>query len=210
VRYRLFTPCFILAMTSALMSGPAAAQFLPPLVEQPTTILQPPLGYPPTTATSAAGPYFATPSWDQKLAPNVRFVILTNFGNDAALDRETGLVWARQPTTSSMISWFEASLASTSCRYLSIGDRGGWRLPTPEELLTLIDHAIPLSPSTLRVPVGHPFVLPTEASYWTSESFDEPVVQEHYAWKVSLRAGVALVGLADQPGGLALCVRGRQ
>ena len=50
----------------------------------------------------SAGPYYATPSWDQTfpcaaLANCPRFVVLSNFNNDAVLDRETGLVWERSP-----------------------------------------------------------------------------------------------------------------
>src|ERR1051325_11151454 len=55
--------------------------------------------------TTSAGPYYATPSWDQKLACDSaatcpRFVVLANWNNDAVLDRETGLVWDRTPLTS--------------------------------------------------------------------------------------------------------------
>jgi hypothetical protein len=33
------------------------------------------------------GPYYATPSWDQTLPANTRFVVLSNFANAAMLDR---------------------------------------------------------------------------------------------------------------------------
>jgi len=49
--------------------------------------------------TTSNGPYYATPSWDQKLqcdtqATCPRFIVLSNWGGAAVLDRETGLVWA--------------------------------------------------------------------------------------------------------------------
>jgi hypothetical protein len=42
---------------------------------------------------SQNGPYYATPSWDQKLPAATRFIVLSDWFNEAALDRETGLVW---------------------------------------------------------------------------------------------------------------------
>src|SRR5689334_6098081 len=49
--------------------------------------------------TTAAGPYYATPSWDQTLPASTRFIILSNFTSEAVLDRDTGLVWERSPST---------------------------------------------------------------------------------------------------------------
>jgi hypothetical protein len=53
--------------------------------------------------TVAAGPYYATPSWNQRLTCSApancpRFVVLSNWNNGAVLDPETGLVWEKQPT----------------------------------------------------------------------------------------------------------------
>jgi hypothetical protein len=41
-------------------------------------------------ATTANGPYYATPSWDQTLPASTRFIVLSNFASEAVLDRETG------------------------------------------------------------------------------------------------------------------------
>lgn len=48
-------------------------------------------------SVSAVGPYYALPSWDQKIAAATRFVVLTNWSSQAVLDKETGLVWMRSP-----------------------------------------------------------------------------------------------------------------
>ena len=63
--------------------------------------------------TTANGPYYATPSWDQQLG-STRFIVLSNWvdanfpsGGAAVLDRETGLVWQRSPSTS-LNTWSEA------------------------------------------------------------------------------------------------------
>src|SRR5438034_7075222 len=48
-------------------------------------------------ATTAAGPYYANPSWDQTLPSSTRFIVLSNMNSEAVMDRETGLVWERSP-----------------------------------------------------------------------------------------------------------------
>jgi hypothetical protein len=141
-----------------------AGQILPPVVDQPTTILQPPAGYPPTVATSATGPYFATPAWDQVLAPNVRFVVLTNFSSHAVLDRETGLVWSRQATVA-----LPGLFAESACRSLVLANRSGWRLPSVAELKSLLDFSNGIGTTPL-FPTGHPFLLPAgQPVYWTGD-----------------------------------------
>ena len=59
---------------------------------------------PVAAVTTASGPYYATPSWDQQLPASTRFVVLSNWidaahplGGAAVLDRETGLVWEQSP-----------------------------------------------------------------------------------------------------------------
>ena len=44
------------------------------------------------TGAESAGPYYATPSWNQQLPAATRFIVLTNWASAAVLDRETGLV----------------------------------------------------------------------------------------------------------------------
>ncbi len=40
--------------------------------------------------TVANGPYYAPPAWDQTLPSATRFIVLSNMGSAAVLDRETG------------------------------------------------------------------------------------------------------------------------
>src|SRR5262247_3707722 len=80
--------------------------------------------------TTGAGPYYATPSWDQTLPSATRFIVLSNFGGQAVLDRETGLVWEKSPNTAPML--WEPALEY--CINHRVGDRQGWRLPTMAEL----------------------------------------------------------------------------
>ena len=100
--------------------------------------------------TAANGPYYATPSWDQTLPASTRFVVLSNMNNEAVLDRETGLVWQRAPSASG-VDW---DGASRMCLASTTGNRGGWRLPTVNELARLFD---PTVTSGIPLPPGHPF-----------------------------------------------------
>jgi hypothetical protein len=86
--------------------------------------------------TVSNGPYYATPSWDQTLPSSTRFIVLSNFNNQAVLDRETGLVWERSPVSAIRIGWFDAIAA---CENLIVVNRLGWRLPSAQELASLID-----------------------------------------------------------------------
>jgi hypothetical protein len=120
-----------------------------------------------------AGPATAQPlsSWSQVISGPDRFELVL-FGQ-AALDEETGLVWQREPESDSGQSWaaavdmcYRKSVASP--RRLSSPGRGGWRLPTMEELTSLIEPGKGL-------PVDHPFVLsslppPFVPSTWTITS----------------------------------------
>lgn len=213
VRYKLFH-LFTVTFIAALASGTSAAQILPPIVGQPVEILQPPLGYPATTAPSAVGSYLAAPAWGQTIPGSPRFVILTNFGSDAVLDRETGLVWGRQPApgniviTAALLPW---AAAEQGCLDLVIGGRGGWRLPRMAELKTLVDFSIPESPTTVRLPAGHPFFLhpvTIATRYWTSDRVIS--LGEHFHWTTNLRSGASGISDVREEVNAALCVRGRE
>src|SRR5580765_1516091 len=85
--------------------------------------------------TTAVGPYYATPSWDQTFvcattANCPRFVVLANMGGAAVLDRETGLVWERSPDTASL-TWLQAK---GTCLNRVFGATRGFRLASIQEL----------------------------------------------------------------------------
>ena len=128
---------------------------------------------PAAAQTTATGPYYAVPSWDQTLPSNTRFIVLSNRASAAVLDRETGLVWERSPLFASggdpgRRTW---ESAQQRCHLLRVGNRLGWRLPTLEELGSLADPSVTTSPA---LPAGHPFlnVLPSDPQYWTATSRD--------------------------------------
>ena len=174
----LFTLGFIVLLMAMSAASPAGAQ--------PT----------------APGPYYAIPSWDQQLPVSTRFIILSNWGSTAVLDRETGLVWERSPSSSGRI-WDNAQ---SSCNVLTVGNRMGWRLPTLQELLSLVDPSV--KTGGLFLPAGHPFnnVQPS-TPYWSATTSAHST---NLAWEMSF--GVYYVGVADktQTSDLVWCVRGGQ
>ena len=94
-------------------------------------------------AADSVGPYYATPSWDQTLPASTRFIVLSNFNSHAVLDRETGLVWERDPVSAhpfAVSGIWEA--ATTICRQVWTGGRAGWRLPALNELASLFDPSV--------------------------------------------------------------------
>jgi hypothetical protein len=117
--------------------------------------------------TSMNGPYYANPSWDQQLPAAQRFIVLSNWNNEAVLDRETGLIWQRTPSNF-LTSWDQA--VNQLCRFVvATGGRKGWRLPTAEELETLVDP----TQQNPALPAGHPFLgvmFSFGQSYWAANS----------------------------------------
>jgi len=86
---------------------------------------------------------------------NPRFAVCDNGTpanslDDMVLDKETGLVWERAPEQQSR-QWDAAMMMSYS---KILGGRMGWRLPTIEELTSLIDP----TESDPALPNGHPFI----------------------------------------------------
>ena len=124
--------------------------------------------------TTANGPYYATPSWDQKLqcdalATCPRFVVLANWSNGAVLDRETGLVWEQSPASNpnNNFNWLGAQ---NHCRRLGTGNRIGWRLPTAQELSSLVEvtGTDPFFGPQTTLPAGHPFTVQGSVLFWST------------------------------------------
>ena len=97
--------------------------------------------------------------------------------DEAVFDRETGLVWQRN-TDDAVYDW---DWAQNVCYELEIGGRMGWRLPTIDELATLIDR----TQSPLTLPQGHPFTN-VKVFYWSSTTY----VGVSGAFRVELEQGI--------------------
>jgi hypothetical protein len=112
--------------------------------------------------TASASAVFAqSQSWSQVIAGAKRFTLLPQFGGEAVLDKETGLLWQQEPTELFGI----LPIASRYCADASIGNRRGWRLPTLQELKSLTDP----SESSPTLTAGHPFAnVDLAHAYWSS------------------------------------------
>ena len=101
-------------------------------------------------------------TWDSVINGPGRFRVLRDFGHAAVLDRETGLVWEQSPGTTTR-TWLAAHMF---CNDRAVGNRNrkGWRLPTVQELASLVDatQAFP------ALPVGHPFGNVQSDFYWSA------------------------------------------
>ena len=96
-----------------------------------------------------------------------RFVTLPSFNNEAVLDKETGLVWERSPQTTSA-RWIAAR---RTCIEKNVGGQKGWRLPSLQELTSLVDPSI--APPGPTLPPGHPFLTVQSTVYWSATRVDE-------------------------------------
>lgn len=97
------------------------------------------------------------PSWDQTLSADKRFSVVLN--GAAVLDKETGLVWEKDPSSATQ-TWLDGI---ENCYTRNVGVRKGWRLPSIEELNSLVDTTT-INPA---LPSGHPFGNIQMGWYWT-------------------------------------------
>lgn len=119
---------------------------------------------------------------------------------EGVLDRETGLVWQRDlPYPGTSMLW---NIAWAECQGLDTGGRGGWRLPTREELGSLQKRNDGFG-NTL--PPGHPFNIPYGTQVWTATTVPQFPTSAYWT-NVGGGGGSA----ADKASALSgvLCVRG--
>jgi hypothetical protein len=149
------------------------------------------------TATAQVQP------WDKQVNNQNRFKVLGLFGNAAVLDQETGLVWEKSPS-SILEPWSPRNpdTAHILCNVKAVGNRLGWRLPTIQELGSLLD------PTQSRPPLtpGHPFVLTTAqqtGQFWSATTAATDPVSPNSAWFIdfdifNFPEGLVLYGAGDK------------
>ncbi len=107
------------------------------------------------------------PAWSKTLQCDTtacpRFELV--MGGAAVLDHETGLVWEQSPSKNPCGS----AESHFRCNRSTTGGRLGWRVPTIQELTSLVDPTVPYPGPTLLA--GHPFsnVQWTDA-YWSAST----------------------------------------
>lgn len=123
------------------------------------------------------------PSWSKKINDtSKRFEIAWSslLGGSAVLDKETGLVWEQSPDTTLRPWIFAVNYAYAK----EVGGRKGWRLPTVEELASLVDTSVS---GDLKLPSGHPFTnVQSGSNYWSSTT---SVGDARFAWDVNFSSG---------------------
>ena len=99
----------------------------------------------------------------------------------AVLDKQTGLTWARNANILEKALPYEESVKL--CQDVEIGGKKGWRLPTKDELITLLD----TSRSGPALPEGHPFTnVLWNSYYWTCSECEG---DSKSAWMVRMTSG---------------------
>jgi hypothetical protein len=142
--------------------------------------------------------------WGRKIPMSERFVVLAQFGNQAALDKESQLVWEKIPEASAM-SWYQADY--NRCAITPIGGRYGWRLPSRFELMSLLDPSVSTGP---KLPLGHPFMgIVNGSKFWTSSTVPNPNVD--YVMHVTVGPTISQGGNLRESANIARawCVRGQ-
>jgi hypothetical protein len=129
-----------------------------------------------------------------------RFEVLQVFGDLAVFDKETGRVWEQSPSQGNVV-WVDAI---SHCYNLQVNARMGWRLPTIEELASLVDP----SQQQPALPAGHPFQNVSLFSYWSATT---DANDNSNAWTVAFggRGGLSNQSSKTDPA-LVWCVRGGQ
>jgi len=118
------------------------------------------------------------PTWSQILSPSERFELV--MGGAAVLDKETGLVWEQSQDNTTRKDWIKAC---AHCYLREVANRLGWRLPTVEELASLVDN----ENSDPALPTDHPFSNVSKLyGYWTST--DSPF-DANFAFAVNIVKG---------------------
>lgn len=140
---------------------------------------------------------FGQDAWDHTDSP--RFQLLAPMAGQAVLDRETDLVWERSPS-GTVFTW---SGAQDRCNRLVVGNRMGWRVPSIQELTSLL--SIGAAPNNLEP--GNPFNQPPilgQVIWSGTTSASNP----NFAWGMNLPANVGTFAKGAQA--RCWCVRFRQ
>ncbi len=124
----------------------------------------------------------------------------TDNNNGTVTDSITGLIWLKDANCNTVKAWVDAltavaTLANGSCGLSDGSTTGQWRLPSRNELQSLIDYYTTSNPA---LPSEHPFTGVQSGFYWSSTTY---AANTYYAWVVRLDGGN--VGTR-----LAWCVQG--
>ena len=125
-----------------------------------------------------------------------RFMVIGENNNKAVRDKNTGLIWEQSPTLD-MSNW---EMAQRRCSSSHAGGGTDWRVPTVQELRTLVE------PSSIdvKLPADHPFANVEPSIYWSSTERRE---NKAYASFVNFSSGGSATLEKYMPS-FVWCVRG--
>jgi hypothetical protein len=112
----------------------------------------------------------------------------TDLANGAVRDERTGLIWLQDASCLGRLSWGEArsaaaTLADGACGLRDGSRPGAWRMPSLEELESLVD----LGNLDPALPPGHPFSGVRSNFYWSATTATE---DPDIAWNLDLGNGI--------------------
>ena len=130
------------------------------------------------------------------------FTVMTLSSQKVVYDNNTGLMW-QQTMPNETYTWEEAL---SYCNDLTYAGYGDWRLPTPQELLTIVDSSrTHPAIDTTYFPVD--FVTTTSSLFWSSSTRVSNVSDTNDAVTVDFYYG--FMGYSDKTSkGYVHCVRG--
>ncbi|MBC8466382.1 MAG: DUF1566 domain-containing protein [Deltaproteobacteria bacterium] len=103
----------------------------------------------------------------------------TNNGDDTVTDNTTRLMWSKNANIYERDIWRDAV---TNCERLTLAGHQDWRLPSIQELRSLVVRQTSIYPY-ISLPVGHPFTNVQDGLYWSStrhpadhEQYDVPML----------------------------------
>ncbi len=149
-----------------------------------------------TTIDQSTQPHLK--SWSNKIPAAKRFVVLSDFNNEAVLDRETGLVW-EQTLDLTARAWGPSTF---NCVNKIVGGTVGWRLPSVVELKSVEDLS---SPVPYINSVFNSTGILSANNWWSATTSG---INSGDAWIVDVNGGRVNGNSKSNGQGLAWCVRG--
>ena len=122
---------------------------------------------------------------------------MIDHGNGTITDDRTGLMWEQHPTEQ-RYTWEDATrIRINDLNAARLGGHDDWRLPTIQELVSLVDYA------RCRPAVDPVFVTVADF-YWSATTY---ATGPGYAWVVDFNGGNVGVGLGKGVGSYVRAVR---
>ena len=128
------------------------------------------------------------------------FAVQTISNQKVVIDNSTGLMW-QQTIPTDEYKWDDAISYCNNSGYAGYND---WRLPTPQELLTIVDNSKAYNNYDARVNTAYfPYI--TANQFWSSSIY---IQDTSYAWDIAFHLGSATYDMTTSQYKYVCCVRG--